>query len=225
MLIKRRVQAVLFDFDGVLADTEHLHCDAFRAVAAHAGVPLSEHDYYQRYLGLPDRECLTALFAAAGRRRTAVELAALLRRKREEFARRMPEAALYPGAAAALRRLHEHFLLAIASGAFREEIAPILERAHVATLFCAVIGADDVHAGKPDPEPYLRALQAINAGQRRPISPAACVVIEDAPLGIRAARAAGMQCIAVTTHHEPAALADADAVIAAVSQLRAEDLM
>ncbi len=220
-----RVRAILFDFDGVLADTEPLHCAAFAAVAAAAGLPFSRRDYYERFLGLPDRACLAALHADAGRPCSERDLDALLARKRVEFACRAHSAALYDGVASTLRRLHAVFILAVASGAWRDEIEPILERAQVRGLFAAVIGAEDVRAGKPAPDPYLRALEEINRRRMLQLQPADCVVVEDAPRGIEAAHAAGMPCIAVTTHHDRATLAGADVFISHVTQLRPDDLM
>ncbi len=219
-----RARAILFDFDGVLADTESLHCEAFAAVAAAAALPFSAPTYYERLLGLPDRACLAALHASARRPYTEPELDALLARKRVEFARRAQAATLYDGVVSTLRRLHPAFILAVASGAWRDEIEPILERAQVRALFAAVIGAEDVRAGKPAPDPYLRALEAINHRHALQLRPIDCVVVEDAPLGIAAAHAAGMRCIAVTTHHDRAALVGADAFLSHVTQLQPDDL-
>jgi len=111
----------------------------------------------------------------------------------------------------------------VASGAFRDEIELILNRAGVRQLFVALVGADDVLHGKPAPDPFLAALGAINAHTGCDLAPADCLVIEDSPLGIAAARAAGMHCLGVATHHPPARLA-ADAVIAHLRELRLEDL-
>jgi beta-phosphoglucomutase len=155
---------------------------------------------------------------------TPARIEALLAHKRAAFARRAQTAGLYSGVAETLRRLHPHFILAIASGAFRDEIEPILERAQVRPLFSAVVGADDVSRGKPAPDPFLCALRALGATHDLQVSAAECIVIEDAPRGIEAAHAAGMRCIAVTTHYDRAALAAADAVVTHVNQLRAEDL-
>ena len=216
------VRALIFDFDGVLADTEALHCAAFQATAASIGLTMARAEYFRCFLGLPDRECLDALCVRAGRQLTAAALDDLCARKRQEFARLLPAAQLYAGVADTLRRLHAHFVLAIASGAYRDEIEPILMRAQVRQLFAAVVGAEDVRAGKPAPDPFLRALEEIG-GRAGTLTAAECVVIEDSPNGLAAARSAGMRCIGVTTHHEGAALA-ADAVIEHVNQLRVEDL-
>jgi beta-phosphoglucomutase len=217
-------RAVIFDFDGVLADTEELHCAAFQAVAASIGAALSTADYFQHLLGLPDRECLAALCEQAGLSTDPVHLEELVSRKRVQFARLSQTAALYPGVADTLRRLHGDCLLAIASGAFRDEIEPLLARAGVRSLFSAVVGAEDVRAGKPAPDPFLHALHEVERASGSPVSASQCVVVEDSPRGVAAARAAGMRCIAVTTHHDRATLAAADAVIERVDQLRLEDL-
>lgn len=219
------VRVLIFDFDGVLADTEDLHCAAFQSAAAQVGLVLSRRDYYECFLGLPDRECLAALYERERMTPTAAQLDALVADKRARFAGLSQTAGLYPGVGAALRRLHPHFILAVASGAFREEIEAILARENVRQLVTAVVGAEDVRAGKPAPDPFLQALRAIELSTGASISAAECLVIEDSPRGIEAAHAAGMRCIAVTTSHDRQALATADAVITHVSELRPEALV
>lgn len=223
MMLATPLRAVIFDFDGVLADTEALHCAAFQATAAADGVVLTRDDYYGRFLGLPDRACLLALYESAGVPLAAAQLDALVARKRAAFAARSAAATLYDGVAEVVMRLQSHCPLAVASGAFRDEIEPILDRAGVRHAFTALIGAEDVARGKPAPDPFLAALSAINAATGDDIAAADCLVIEDSPLGLAAARSAGMRCIGVTTHHPAAALA-ADAVIAHLRCLRVEDL-
>ena len=223
-MIASPVSTIIFDFDGVLADTEDLHCAAFQQVARDRGFALSPNDYYHRFLGLPDHDCIAAFCAEAGQSLPAAELDRLVARKRLHFAELSQATDLYPGVAAALRRLHTRFALAIASGAARDEIEGVLQRARVQSLFGAVVAAEDVAAGKPAPDPFLRALDWLNRGQDRPVAARECVVVEDSPAGVAAARAAGMRCIAVTTSHDRAAFAAADAVIEGVAHLRAEDL-
>ncbi len=224
MLTAAPVAAIIFDFDGVLADTEALHCRAYQAIARSLGMDLERSEYFARYLGLPDRDCLAALCARAGRPLTAADLDEVVRRKKGQYGLLLGEAALYPGVDAVLRRLHQRVVLAIASGAFRDEIEPVLRAAGVRSLFAAVIGAEDVAAGKPAPDPFLAALGALNRATRRELTPAQCLVVEDTPRGITAAHAAGMRCLAVTTNYERGALQDADAIIAHVAQLRLSDL-
>ncbi|MBI4515384.1 MAG: HAD family phosphatase [Deltaproteobacteria bacterium] len=218
------VQALIFDFDGVLADTEELHCAALQAVATSVGAPLSRTEYFAGFLGLPDRACLTVLCDRAGLTPDPPTLDRLVAEKRAQYARLSPGAAMYCGAADTIRWLHPHFLLAIASGAFRDEIEPVLRHAEVHSLFAAIVGAEDVRAGKPAPDPFLHALQEVNRRLGSSLSAADCVVIEDSPLGLMAARAAGMRCIGVTTHNDSAALMLADAVIEHVNELHPEAL-
>ncbi len=223
MILSAPVSALIFDFDGVLADTEALHCAAYQAVLADIGIQLSAAEYFEDFLGLPDRECLRAVCVREGQTPDPADIETLLASKRARFARLAQSAALYPGVAGVLRRLHEHFTLAVASGAFRDEIETILQRAGVRPLFAAIVGADDVSQGKPAPDPFLEAVRALNRSGAR-LSSAECVAVEDSPRGIAAAHAAGMRCIAVTTSHERRALSAADAIIEQVTQLRPEDL-
>ena len=217
-------QALIFDFDGVLADTEALHCAALQAVMADANLPLSRTEYYERYLGLSDRDCILTMYERAGMAVSTSYVDGLVARKRERFALIMRDAGLYAGTATALRRLAERHVLAIASGAFRDEIETVLERAQVLELFSAVIGVEDAAAGKPAPDPFLAALRAINERKGLRLTPADCLVIEDSPRGIAAAHAAGIRCVAITTSHERAGLAQADAIISRLDELCLEEL-
>jgi HAD superfamily hydrolase (TIGR01509 family) len=217
--MSERSRLLIFDFDGVLADTEDLHYAAFAAVLHRDGIELTRAEYYRRYLGLPDGVCIASSFETRLRRLSADEVEERVRHKRAEFAARAAEARLYPGVAETLRQLHPRRLLAIASGAFRDEIEGVLARGGVRDLFAAVVAAEDVREGKPAPEPFLRALDGVNRRLPAPLTPAQCVVIEDAPHGIAAARAAGMRCIAVATSHDAGVLQDAEAVIEDVTRL------
>src|SRR5512139_2362109 len=114
MLIAAPIAAVIFDFDGVLADTEALHCRAYQAVVRPLGIVLEKSEYFARYLGLPDRDCLAALCAGAGCPRAGAQLDDLVRRKKAQYALLLGEAVLYPGVDAVLRRLHDRAVLAIA---------------------------------------------------------------------------------------------------------------
>ena|SRR5579862_1787593 len=222
MILGAPVAALVFDFDGVLADTEGLHCAAYQSVLADIGIQLLPAAYFEHFLGLPDRDCLMAACVREGQTPTAADIETLLAAKRARFAEHAASAALYPGVEAMLQRVHRHFALAIASGAFRDEIEPLLARAGVRALFAAIVGADDVRQGKPAPDPFVAAVQALNRDGVA-VSAAQCVAIEDSPRGIVAAHAAGMRCVAVSTSHRRSELAAADAIIDQVADLRPED--
>ena len=222
--------AVIFDFDGVLADTEPLHCRAFQFAAATIGQSLSPDDYYRQFLRLTDRECLAELCRRGQVAPTAATLDSLLQRKRSRYAQLLDDATLFAGMEEVLRKLREVTVLAIASGAFRDEIDVVLAGAGVADRFAVIVSAEDVQAGKPAPDGFLCALRRINAdrtaaSRAAAITAAQCVVVEDSPRGIAAAHAAGMRCIGVMTTQSRAALAGADLVIDHARNLRRDHLL
>ena len=217
---------MLFDCDGVIADSEPLHLRAFQEVLAPLGIGITPREYVDRYLGLDDRGVFTEALRAAGRAGDASTVATLMRAKAERFRRVLEtDVPIYPGAVALVRTL-AGVPLAVVSGALRDEIATILRRAGVADAFRAIVGAEDVERGKPDPEGFLRALDVLRADAPT-LRAAECVVVEDSIAGLEAAMRAGMRRLAVTTSHPAAELAAlADLVVptlehVTVAQLRA----
>ena len=209
-------RAVLFDFNGVLVDDETFHWRAFREVLAPLGIALSRARYDARYLAFDDRGALRAMLRDAGRRGTLPEAAVegLLRRKRRLF-RRLGDAAgvrVEPRVAALVRALAGRLPLAIVSGAARREILYALRPAGLARSFRSIVAAEDVSRSKPAPDGYLLALRRLGLG-----GGASCVAIEDSPGGIRAARAAGLRVLGVTTSYSAAALRRAGATTVARS--------
>jgi len=206
--------AVVFDFDGVLADSERLHFAAFRDVLGDEGWTLSERDYFERYLGFDD----AALVSEFARDRqiaiAAPAQAALVQRKAEVFQSRLAAAdVLYPGAPAAIARLGARYRLAIASGSLAVEIHTVLAAAGLSQAFAAVVGADDVPQSKPAPDPYLAAVRALG------VPASAAVAIEDSRWGLESARAAGLRTIALTTSYGAAALDGADLVLGSLDDV------
>jgi HAD superfamily hydrolase (TIGR01509 family) len=208
------IEAVVFDFDGVIANSEPLHFRAFRDILSDESVTLLEQDYYGRYLGFDD----VGTFRAVSRDRNlswdSDRIAQLVERK----AIRLEEieqgaSLLFPGAESAIRRLAAAVPLAIASGALRTEIERVLERTDLARYFGAVVGAEDTSASKPAPDPYLRAVSLLGAAIGRPLRPADCVAIEDSRWGLESARLAGLRTVAVTHTYPAAELGQADLVI------------
>jgi HAD superfamily hydrolase (TIGR01509 family) len=209
--------AVIFDFDGVLADTEHLHLRAFQETFAAHGWTLDERSYTERYLGYDDRTTIAAFLRDhdVAVNRDAVE--ALFREKAASFdVLRSSGAVLYPSAAACVKRLGTRFPLAIASGSLRSEIVAILNGASLVSAFRAIVSAEDVGRSKPAPDPYLRAAQLLGVG------PDECVAIEDSHFGLTAARSAGMKTIAVTSTSSADALVAADHIVRDLDELTAD---
>ena len=219
------VRAVIFDFDGVIANSEPLHFRAFRDVLADEAVALSESDYYSNYLGFDDVGVFRAIGAERGASWNVDRVASLAARKAtrlEELER--DGSVLFPGADAAVRRLALALPLAIASGALRAEIMRVLNRTGLAQHFAAVVAAEDTLAGKPAPDPYLRAVNLLSAIAGQSLVPQECVAVEDSVWGLESARAAGLRTIAVTHTYSAATLSIADLVIADLDALNLASL-
>ena len=196
------IEAIIFDFNGVIVDDEPLQMQAAQAAFAADGITLTEQDYYAS-LGMDAVTFVRAAFERAGRAPDDAAATAALERFdaqfRELIADKLP---LFPGVVTFVKAAARRYALALASMARRDYIAHVLERAGLAQVFAVVVSAEDVTACKPDPTCFTTALARLNerraAAGQQPIAPAACLVIEDAPPGIRAARAAGMRTLGVT---------------------------
>jgi HAD superfamily hydrolase (TIGR01509 family) len=214
------LDAIVFDFDGVIANSEPLHFRALQEVVAREGVLLTEAEYYGRYLGYDDLGALNAIAADRGIEWTPPHLAGLIRRKAarlEELERET--SVLFPGAADAIRRLAGTVPLAIASGALRGEIVRVLGREGLTPLFAAVVAAEDTPASKPAPDPYLRAVDLLRAGAGRALHPASCVAIEDSRWGLQSAIAAGLRTVAITHTYPAESLSSADLIVGRLDEL------
>jgi HAD superfamily hydrolase (TIGR01509 family) len=219
------IRAVIFDFDGVIANSEPLHFAAFRDVLAAEGVELTDHDYYARYLGYDDVGVFRAVSHERGLLWDLDRVSALVDRKAvllEGLER--GGSILFPGADQAIRRLAASLPLAIASGALRLEILRILDRAGLTQCFGAIVAAEDSPAGKPAPDPYLRAVDRLSAASGQRLAPAECVAVEDSHWGLESARAAGLRTVAITHTYPASALGAADLLIDHLDRLTIEEL-
>jgi len=207
------LRAIVFDFDGVLANSEPLHLRAYRDVLADHSVTLTEADYYARYLGYDDQGAFRAIAAQHGFSWTPAQIAELIRRKAERLEELENSASvLFPGAEAAVRAAGDAMPIAIASGALGPEIRRVLDRADLARYFTAIVSADDTAVSKPSPDPYLCALERLSA-VHGPVPPRDCVAVEDSVWGLESARAAGLRTLAVAQTYRAEALKPADLVI------------
>ena len=208
-----RIKAIIFDFDGVLFDTEPLHYAAFHEILRSEGIVLSPERYQAVYIGLTDKACFRAVIEDHKKSAASdADLNRLVRRKTDlmQFilSERLPR---LPGVLEFVREARLSHRLAIASGALIQEIVLCLQLAGLMSAFEHVTSAEDVPHGKPDPAPYLHALQALD--RRSPLRADECVAFEDTPRGIEAAHKAGMRCIGVAHTLPVACLAQADVVI------------
>ena len=216
------LRAVIFDFNGIIVDDEPIHFTLFQRVFAEEGIVLNEVVYYQRYLGFDDRGAFLAAFRDHDRTLGAAKLQELIARKAAYYQEAIRNhVAIFPGVKALVEELSRTIPLAVASGALRQEIETILQTAGLLNHFRAIVSAEDVQQGKPEPEIFINALAALNAarGDAAAIAPSDCIVIEDSKEGVRGARRAGMKCLAVTNSHPAELLKEADAIVASLEEV------
>jgi len=213
------LSAVIFDFNGIIVDDEPIHFELFRKVLGEEGIILTEADYYARYLGYDDRGAFLAGFQDNNRSLADGKLAELIERKAVYYQEAIRDhVAIFPGVKSLVAALAPTLPLAVASGALRHEIQTILTTAGLIDRFKAIVSAEDVARGKPEPDIFLKALASLNAQSNgnETIQAADCVVIEDSKEGVRGARRAGMRVLAVTNSHPAESLAEAHAIVASL---------
>jgi beta-phosphoglucomutase len=219
------MRALIFDFDGVIADTEPLHFEGLRRTLHAIGITLTEADYYANYLGFDDRGCILEALRVNKRPAPPSFVRDLMQRKAEAYLASITDhLVIFPGVTAFVEEAAASYPLAIASGALRTEIELILEQAGIRKAFCHITSAEDVTRGKPDPEPFLHALSGLNRAHGSAIPPAACLVIEDSLPGIRAAKAAGMKVLAVANTHTVQDLHEAHAIAHGLHEISLAEL-
>lgn len=217
------LRAVIFDFDGVLVNSEPLHYRALRDCLLGEGITIDEREYAETYLAYDDREAIRVALERHGQPYDAVRVETVAQRKAEIFDRLMGEIPFFPGAKDLVRTLAKELPLAIASGALRYEIEQLVTAGGIRDAFQSIVGADDVHHGKPHPEPYLTAMGRLE--DRAPgLAPADCLVFEDSMAGIASARAAGMRVVGVTHSYPAERLTAAQHVVSSLVGLSREGL-
>ncbi len=207
-----RERGVLFDMDGVLVDSGPLHKESWRRIAMDAGRPM-EDSFFDRTFGMRNEEILEELL---GPDLEGARKAELGRRKEEvyrELARERLVAA--PGAADLVRALKEAgFRTALASSGPRANVELVLDVTGLGEMMDAYVCAEDVERGKPDPQVFLEAARRLD------LEPSRCVVVEDALVGVEAARRAGMKVVGVAGEEErKAVLREADRVVSSLEEL------
>jgi beta-phosphoglucomutase len=220
------MDALITDFDGVMVDSEPLHLRGFTSVLAGAGVTLAEEDYYSTYLGLDDHDCFQAIARDAKIGLSEMQTALMIEAKSAMMQELMAkEIRAFPGVVALLGSLGEADIpRAVCSAALRAEIDLCCETVGIEDCFLTKVTAQDVTHGKPDPEGYLMALSQLREITGRDLHASKCVVIEDSPHGVQAARAAGMYVIGVTNSYPASALGEANTVVETLEGITVETL-
>jgi beta-phosphoglucomutase len=207
--------AVLFDFDGVIVNSEPLHFWAFHEVLRGEQIELSEEEYYRELIGFDDKGAFKHIFEKHGK---TLDPRTFLRVMTQKSERMMDliQARKYtalPGVEEFIRALWWHYPLAICSGALREEIEAMLEGISLRDCFKVIVAAEDVTVGKPDPSGYLLCAKQLSEKVRKELKPADCLIVEDAPTVIRSVRGVGFPVIGVATSYPPEKLAEANYVV------------
>jgi HAD superfamily hydrolase (TIGR01509 family) len=196
--------AVLFDLDGVIVDSRQHHLSAWRELAREAGLAHAP-DYFTQTFGLRNEPIIRGLAPELA----ASRLRELAERKEQLFrasARGCLE--LLPGVRELLTWLDEqHVPKTVVTSAPRANLDMVVETLGIGAHFQALVAEDDASKGKPDPEGFLVAASRVG------VEPARCVVVEDAPAGLQAAKSGGMRAVGVATTHPAAELGDADLIV------------
>lgn len=214
--------AVIFDFDGVIVDTEPLHHQAFQQVLEPLSMGFSWQDYVEVYMGFDDRDAFREAFRQAGKPLTDDTLRELIKQKAAFFDQIIAKGvAPYPGVLELIKDLTtQQIPLAISSGALRSDILPIITLLGISDCFSTIVTADDVPQSKPDPASYLKAKAAlINTYSELLSENSTFFAIEDTPAGIQSATSAGLKVIAVTNSYPEEKLTQASLQISSLEQL------
>lgn len=216
-------ESVIFDFDGVIVDTEPLHYRAFQDILSPLGLGYGWEEYCRTYMGFDDRDAFREAFAAGGRQLSPEELEQLIARKAALFQEIVANGVTpYPGVVELIRHLHGAGVpLAVCSGALRSDIEPILTSLAITDCFACIVTAEDVEQSKPDPASYRLAFAKLQALHPTAVVQAAgrSCAIEDTPAGIASATGAGLRAVAVTNSYPADHLTGADLVVASLEEL------
>ncbi|HEY9245342.1 MAG TPA: HAD family phosphatase [Candidatus Methanoperedens sp.] len=198
------MKAIIFDMDGVLVDSMPYHAEAWKQAFAFAGISIHGEDIYELE-GSNHRQIIDILYRRFGRIPTEKDIQELTRRKRDIY-NQIERALPFEGMTELLASLKSRYKLAVVSGSDRKTVHGIINTFFPGT-FDVIIDGEDTDKSKPSPLPYLKAIEKLGIPKEH------CLVIENAPLGIRAAKNAGLRCIAIPTYLDREQLKEADVII------------
>lgn len=221
------LKAIIFDFDGVIADTEPLHLKAFQLTLKEKGIELSDEDYFENYLAYDDKTLFKELLKDRNYEHNEAQISDFMNRKSEHFENVLKGNILVlEGVPEFISEVSGKYPLAIGSGALRSEIIDILESGGLREHFEIIVSADEVINCKPDPEVFIEALRRLNNldSVSEEISPQECLVIEDSTSGIKAAHSAGMKCLAITNSYAAEKLSEAELIKQSLKGIYLEEI-
>ena len=221
------LKLVIFDFDGVIVDSEPLHHEAMRLALLDLGIDVGWDEYHDHYLTFDDRNAFGAALRRHGREPDEGAVRGLMERKSEAYVAALDtRLKVYPGAAELVRAAAARHPCGIGSGARKEEIVLILKKTGLLPFFHTIVSADDVTKGKPDPETFLKVVKRVSAaraGENGVIHPSEVLVIEDSPGGVQAAKSMRMKAVGVTNSYPAEKLLPADRVVATLEGFTIDD--
>lgn len=222
------MRAIIFDFNGVIADDEMTHLACFQEALNEAGLTLSKEEYYGTYLGMDERTCAAALLTRRDGTCDRATHARIIERKAALFHDHTAThpATLFPWVIGFVERAAGPYRLAIASGGKREQIRSALAGYPIEPAFEVIVSPDECDIGKPDPAIYEYTLRQLNAKRPRPplLRANECLVIEDSRAGIQAGVRARMRVLAVATTYPASELTAAHLVLPALDGVDPADL-
>jgi HAD superfamily hydrolase (TIGR01509 family) len=199
--MKHSPAAILFDFDGVIVNSEPLHFQAFYHILKSERIQLTEAEYWNEMIGFDDRGAFRYIFQKHGRVADPPTLLRIMTAKSQvmmDLIQKNKYHAL-PGVEEFVRGVWRHYPLAICTGALREEVEVMLEGVSLRDCFSVIVAAEDVTVGKPDPQGYLLAAKLLSEKIKKHLHPEDCLIIEDAPSVCQHARQAGFKTLGVAT--------------------------
>lgn len=220
-------QAVIFDFDGIIVDSEPFHYRAFKEAMGADGERFTWDDYLNHMVGFDDRDLFRHAYALLNRPMDERAMSRCIAAKADAFQRLLDRDGIhpFPGSVELIRALAARLPVGLCSGALQSDVEPVLERLGIREAFTVVVTADDVPTSKPDPACYRLCLHRLaEALQRAPFEPDRCVAIEDTPAGIQAASGAGLRVLAVTNSYSPDRLPGAHRVVNSLEGVHAAAL-
>ncbi len=222
----KALDALIFDFDGVIVDSEPIHMMGFQKILETVGITLTQEGYYQKYLGFDDHDCFETILQEHGQAADEKQIAELAAQKTIIVKKALRESiSALPGSVELINSLAKTQIpLAICSGALREEIKIAAEAVGVLDRFKTIVSAEDVARGKPDPQGYVLAMDQLSQICEIDIYPAKCIAIEDSPMGIKSAKGARMKVLSVTNSYSAAELSQADRVVDSLASITPEQL-
>lgn len=215
-MLTSKDKAVIWDMDGVIADTAPYHFKAWQQVFKKRGVEFTEADFKRNF----GRRNDTIIRDILGEGLSQSDIDAIVSEKEEGFRYRVRHNIKpLPGAIELIKSLGEYgFSIALASSAPIENIQLVLEGLGISDYFQAIVWGREVKEGKPSPQGFLLAAKKLG------LAPESCIVIEDAVAGVTAAKRAGMHCLAVTNTHPRMSLMEADLVVDTLEAVTVDDL-